>query len=325
MAPFFLSVYKFGGKTSMKDLEQPQSVKIGGHTVQLTRLTKTLWPEAEITKSQYLHYLIQVAPHFLPFLQRRQLTVIRYPHGIDGASFFQKNCPPYAPSFVQTHTDEGTRYIVCSNLATLIWLGNQLALEFHIPFHPVGQKKPSEIVFDLDPPDKEQFHLAVLAAQYMKELFDRLGLVSFVKTSGNKGLQIYIPIEENRYTYGETRLFTSFIARYLVTKAPRLFTTERLKRERKGRLYIDYVQHAPGKTIIAPYSPRATPHATVATPLDWEELTSKLKPHQFTQGAVLRRLKQKKCPFHAMEHVREQQPFADIINWLSRHTSRDPV
>lgn len=307
----------------MVDLKvAPQLVNIEGHFVQLTHLDKVLWPAPKITKSQYLLYLSQIAPHLLPFLHRRPLTVIRYPHGIDGESFFQKNCPPYAPTFVQTYTEEGTRYIICSNLATLIWLGNQSALEFHIPFHPIGQKKPAEIVFDLDPPGESHFHLAVLAARYMKELFDKLGLASFVKTSGNKGLQVYVPLKENRYTYEETRQFTTFIAQYLVSTAPHLFTTERLKRKRKGRLYIDYLQHAPGKTIIAPYSPRANPHASVATPLDWDEVTPQLKPHHFTQSRVLRRLKQKKCPFHAMEHVREQQPFDEIVKWLSNHMNR---
>jgi bifunctional non-homologous end joining protein LigD len=302
-----------------------QSVRIDGHIIELTHLDKVLWPKPKITKSHYLHYLSQSAHHLLPLLNNRHLTVIRYPHGITGDFFFQKNCPPYAPSFVQTHPHDGTRYIVCSNLATLIWLGNQLALEFHIPFQPMGQNKPSEIVFDLDPPDRSRFNVAVTAALYMKELFDQLALTSFIKTSGNKGLQVYLPLPENTYTYQETRLFTSFIARYLIAKAPQLFTTERLKKKRQGRLYIDYVQHAPGKTIIAPYSPRANPLGTVATPLDWKEVTPDLRPQHFTMHTVIQRLKQKKCPFHAIEHVRDKQPFGEILKWISKHTNSSPV
>lgn len=302
--------------------QKVQTVTIEGHVVKLTHLDKMIWPQPGITKSHYLHYLTQVSGRLLPFLKDRHLTVIRFPDGIEGSSFFQKNCPDYAPHFVPTDTVDDTRYIVCSNLATLIWLGNQLALEFHIPFQQVGQTHPSEIVFDLDPPDRSHFQLAVTAANAMKELFDRLSLHSFVKTSGNTGLQIYLPLPKNRFTYQETRLFTSFIARYLLEKSPQLFTIERLKKNRKDRLYIDYVQHAPGKTIVAPYSPRATPLGTVATPLEWSEVNESLRPEQFTMQSILHRLKQKKCPFLAYEQVREQQPLDEILLWLRKNSHR---
>ncbi|MDQ0337567.1 bifunctional non-homologous end joining protein LigD [Caldalkalibacillus uzonensis] len=299
--------------------QQRQTVNLDGYLVDLTSLDKLVWPDRDINKSAYLYYLSHTAEYMLPWLRGRHLTVIRYPHGITGESFYQKNCPAYAPEFIQTDTHEGINYIVCSNLATLIWLGNQLALEFHIPFQHVETDKPSEIVFDLDPPDREQFHVAVKAALIMKKLFDKLGLTSFIKTSGNKGLQVYIPIPKKTYTYGQTRLFTSFVARYLVSEQPGLFTIERLKKKRRGRLYVDYVQHAPGKTIIAPYSPRANPEALVATPLYWDEVDSRLRPEQFSLKNIPTRLKKQGCPFESFDKARDNQPFDVILEWINTH------
>lgn len=145
-------------------------------------------------------------------------------------NLLSKNCPEYAPDFVGTHEEEGINYIVCNELKTLLWLGNQLAFEFHIPFQTISSKGPSEIVFDLDPPSKDAFPLAIKAANLIKEVLDHLELISFIKTSGNKGLQVYIPLPDNRYSYDDTRLFTSFVADYLVSKDPDSFTTERMKK-----------------------------------------------------------------------------------------------
>lgn len=293
-----------------------QTVNIEGNRVDLTSLDKMIWPLPKINKAKYLHYLYSVSSVLLPWLRDRTLTVIRYPQGLEGDSFYQKNAPAYTPSFIPTHMEKGTNYIVCSELATLIWLGNQLALEFHIPFNLVDSRRPSEIVFDLDPPSVKQFHLAVEAALMLRELFDRLKLHAFVKTSGNKGLQVYIPLPKETFTYEESRLFTSFVAQYLTAKKPDRFTTERLKKKRGGRLYVDYLQHAPGKTIIAPYSPRANPSALVATPLFWDEVTPSLRPDQFSVLTVPERIKEKGCPFHTFEQVRDNQTFASILDWI---------
>ena len=139
--------------------------------------------------------------------------------------------------------------------------------------------------------------MAIKAALIIKEVLDSLHLISFVKTSGNKGLQIYIPLPEEVYTFDDTRLFTSFIAEFLVTKEPDHFTIERMKKNRGDRLYVDYVQHAEGKTIIAPYSPRGNPKATVATPLFWEEVKEGLKMEKFQIPTLMERLKQTGGPF----------------------------
>lgn len=287
-------------------------------SIQMTSPNKPLWEDNVILKSDYIHYLQTMSSYMLPYLSQRALTVIRYPHGINGEAFFQKNCPDYAPDFIQRATIDGIDYIVCNDLKTLLWLGNQLAIEFHIPFSTIQTDLPSEIVLDLDPPSQKEFPLAVQAALMLKEIFEQLGLVSFVKTSGKKGLQIYLPLPDKRYTYEDTRLFTTFIANYLVSKQPKWFTMERLKKNRSNRLYVDYVQHAEGKTIIAPYSPRGTKHATVSTPLFWEEINEKLSPTDFTITNVHQRVLEKGCPFADFFSVKEEQNFEPVQSFLKK-------
>lgn len=286
--------------------------------LEITHPDKQLWKNHDIQKADYILYLRELSPYMLPFLTNRLLTVIRFPHGMFGEPFYQKNCPDYAPSFVQTFKSEEIDYILCNNLKTLIWLGNQLAIEFHIPFQTINSKGPSEIVFDLDPPSIENFHLAVKAALLIKEVLDQLHLIGFIKTSGNKGLQIYLPLPENVYTYDDTRLFTSFIAEYLITRDPDSFTIERMKKNRGNRLYVDYIQHGEGKTIVAPYSLRGNDYAGVATPLFWKEVDEKLRPEFFTMQTVLTRVKSQGDPFKNYFQTKEIQPFAPVLEFLKQ-------
>lgn len=286
--------------------------------LEITHPEKPLWETPPVKKIDYIEYLREISPYMLPFLKSRLLTVIRYPHGVFGEAFFQKNRPTYAPDYIPGVTEDGIHYIVCNDLKTLLWLGNQLAVEFHIPFQTLESRGPSEIVFDLDPPSKNELHLAVKAARLIKDFLDDLKLASFVKTSGNKGLQIYIPLPENRYSFDETRLFTEFIARYLVTADPASFTVERLKKNRGKRLYIDYVQHARGKTLIAPYSPRGNRSATVSAPLYWEEVNDNLNIDDFRITNILKRIKEKGDPFRNYFEAKEQQNFDPVLQFLKK-------
>jgi bifunctional non-homologous end joining protein LigD len=286
--------------------------------VEVTHPNKPIWEDPAIQKMDFIDYLRNVSPYMLPFLKDRLLTVIRYPHGMFGEAFYQKNVPEYAPEFVQTAMSEGINYIVCNDLKTLLWLGNQISIEYHIPFQTINSTGPDEIVFDLDPPSKEHFHLAIEAALSIKEVLDKLDLISFVKTSGDKGLQIYIPLPKNKYTYADTRLFTSFIADFLVSKNPDAFTTERLKKYRGNRLYVDYVQHAEGKTIICPFSPRGTKHATVAAPLYWDEVNEDLSIELFMMNNMSTRLKEKGSPFADYFKAKEIQAFDPVLEVLRK-------
>jgi bifunctional non-homologous end joining protein LigD len=290
--------------------------------IEITHPDKPLWETPAIQKIDYIHFLREIAPYMLPFLKNRLLTVIRYPHGIFAEPFYQKNCPDYAPDFVETEMSEGINYIVCNNLQTLLWLGNQLAFEYHIPFKTIYSNGPSEIVLDLDPPSRDAFHLAIKAALLIKEVLDQLKLISFVKTSGNKGLQIYIPLQENTYSFDDTRLFTEFIAQYLISKDPDSFTIERLKKNRGGRLYVDYIQHAEGKTIIAPYSARGNKAATVAAPLFWEEVNEKLTMERFQITNLIKRVNSDGDPFSSYFQTKENQPFSPVLDFLKQENKK---
>lgn len=286
--------------------------------IDVTHPEKPIVPALQLNKADYLLYLRQVAPYLLPFLHERRLTLIRYPHGTGDEFFYQKSTPDYAPDFVLTDEVDDISYTVCNDPRTLLWLGNQLAMEFHIPFETRDTNRPTEIVFDLDPPSVNEFHLAIEAAKRIKAILDGLFLTAFIKTSGGKGLQVYIPLKKNAFTYEETRRFTAFICQFLCEQAPDLFTLERLKKKRGNRLYLDYIQHDAGKTIIAPYSPRGNKLGLVATPLEWDELQhGELHPSLFTMPAVIERLKEKGDPFRRMRHLVNDDAFRQVLHRLA--------
>lgn len=286
----------------------------------LTSPEKVIWKDPYINKESFVSYLAQISTYMLPFLKNRLLTTIRFPNGIDGESFFQKNRPDYAPNFIKTEEHEGNNFIICNDVSTLLWLGNQLAIEYHIPFQTYEAENPIEIVFDLDPPNTEAFPLAIKAALEMKLIFDSFQIISYPKVSGSKGIQIHIPFKENSLTYDETRVFTSFIAHYLIEKFPDDFTIERFKKNRGNRLYIDYVQHAKGKTIISPYSTRGKEKPTVATPLFWDEVNDQLKIETFTIPFVLNRLENSSCPMNNY-FDQENGSLIDLISKIKENGS----
>ncbi|UED82429.1 DNA ligase D [Lysinibacillus sp. CD3-6] len=286
-------------------------------SVQVTHPNKPVWPEIGITKDSYLHYLQFISPLILPLLRQRPVTLIRFPHGVSGESFYQKSSPDNLPEFVATEKVSEHHGILCNNLETLLWLGNQLALEIHIPFQTIDTDKPTEIVFDLDPPNVDAFSLAISAARHLKEIFDYFKLQSFVKTSGGKGLQVYIPLPYNTFSYEQVRQFTEFVCRFLCEQKTGLYTIERLKKNRNDRLYLDYVQHAEGKTIISPFSTRGNPMGLVATPLYWDEVNEQLRPELFTIPTVIERIKRVGNPFRNFEAIGEEQDFHAVLQHLT--------
>lgn len=281
------------------------------HSIEVSNTDKYLWPN-NYTKKDLLIYIREISTWMLPFLRQKALTIIRCPDGITEESFFQKNLPDYAPDYLSS-TSSQENYIVCNHLKSIVWLANHGSIEYHIPFQRIGHVTPVEIAFDLDPPDREHFNLAVHAANLLKQILDELELVSFVKTSGNKGLQVYIPIREGSMTYDETFLFTEAIAKTLERSYPNDFTTERMKKNRNNRLYIDYVQHGKDKTLIAPYSPRMTKEGTVSTPLYWNEVDEDLDPTFFTIGNVVNRVHEIGCPFANYHDMHEQQDMKKML------------
>jgi bifunctional non-homologous end joining protein LigD len=275
--------------------EQRQRILVDGEDVNISNWSKILWPKTGYTKGDLIRYYSLAAPYLLAHLRGRPLTVTRYPRGIDEASFYQKNCPEYAPDFIETipiSGDEPSKtinYILVQNRATLIWLANQACIELH-PWLSLYSRPqyPDWLVFDLDPAEGTDFDDAREIAFLVKKALDELGLVSYPKLSGATGIHIYVPIEP-RYTYKTTSSFVGSVGKILETVYPSKVTTERLVKHRTGRVYVDHLQNLQGKTLAAPYSPRPLPEAPVSTPVTWQELEN-VYPHQFHLGSILGRL-----------------------------------
>lgn len=273
----------------------PQKVKgtitADGHEIVITNPDKPLWPEQGITKQIYLQKLAILSPYLLRYCRDRLLTVIRYPHGVPGMSFYQKNAPEPLPEFVRTAEQDGITYIVLQGLPELLWLGNLAALEFHPSLHYVGSPLPCEWMIDLDP--SQEIEPRIMEAAFLVgEVLRSLGLQSVPKTSGATGVQIIVPTQPG-VTFDGLRRVGHFVGRYVTEKRPDLFTLERLKKHRGDKIYFDYLQHYGGKTLAAPYTPRARPLATVSTPLLWEEVQQDVKPadyHLLNIGERLDRL-----------------------------------
>lgn len=267
-----------------------ETIVVEGYELTITSPDKLLWPEAGITKVDYLQKLLMLAPYLLKYCRNRYLTTIRYPHGIHGEFFYQKNCPEWAPSFVPTATLDNVRYIVLDSIPTLLWLGNLACLEFHPSFHELNDPLPAEWVIDIDP-TLEQDDRIMQAAVIVGDLLASLHIQSVPKTSGATGIQIYVPIQRG-YTFEQLRSIGKFVSEYLVQQHPKLFTLERLKKDRGTMIYLDYLQHWPGKTLSAPYTPRARKAASLSTPLHWDELRSGAKPEDFNLFTIEERLQQ---------------------------------
>jgi bifunctional non-homologous end joining protein LigD len=258
--------------------------------VEVSRPDKLLWPDLGITKRVYVDYLTAVADDMLPWLRRRPLTLVRAPDGIAGQRYFQKAAPTYAPAWIGTvripapSAGRDVDYVVCENAATLAWLGNQAALEFHpAPVRTDKLDRPDLLVVDIDPPEGS-FDAAVEVATLVLDVLDDLGLAAGVKTTGGKGLHVVVPIER-RQDAGSLRLAASRLTSIVAGRRPGLVTDEFRKAERKGRVMLDPSRNAIGATIVAAYSPRARPEGTVSFPLEPQELRS-VQPGEFTIATV---------------------------------------
>ncbi len=269
------------------------TINIDGHDVKITNPEKVLWTELGIRKIDYIKKLIELAPYLIPHTENRLLTTIRYPDGVNGKSFYQKNMPDYTPAWIEREQWKEIEYINLNHLATLVWLGNQAALELHTSFHLIQKEKnPTSLVFDLDPSSGQTFSDVIEVALLIYDTLKSLEIKSYIKTSGATGLQIYIPVG-GRYNYGTARKINTFFATYFQQKYPKYITIERIVSKRAQKLYFDYLQMWHGKTIISAYSPRATEKATISMPIAWDELQTGIKPDDFTLLNAIERLKEK--------------------------------
>lgn len=248
-------------------------------TIEVSRPDKLLWPELGVTKRRYVDYLEAVAPHMIPWLRERPLTLVRAPDGVDGERYFQKAAPSYAPPWIRTvripapSAKRDVDYVVCDHAATLAWLGNQAALEFHpAPVRADRLDRPDLLVVDIDPPEGA-FDAAVEAALLVVDVLDDLGLTFGVKTTGGKGLHVVVPIER-RVDQADLRAAAARLTALVAARRPDLITDEFRKAERRGRVMLDPSRNGTGATLVAPYSPRARADAAVSFPVLPEELGS---------------------------------------------------
>jgi len=278
-------------------------MKIGSHAIDIQNRDKVFFPAKKITKGDLLDYYDKVADHLLPYLQDRPLTLSRFPDGIEGEGFYQKEIPDYFPDWIEVakakKKEGGTiRQIICNNKATLIYLVNQGALSFHPWLSRVPDLNvPDKLVFDIDPAEGN-FDLVIKAARALRSLLEEeLDLHAFVMTTGSEGMHVVCPIRPEK-GFDEVRAFAQKVSELLVGEDPDSFTTEIRKEQRGGRLFLDYLRNAYGQTSIPPYCARAVEGAGVATPLSWNELSKgELRSQSYHIKNILKRLSQKEDPW----------------------------
>jgi len=293
-------------------------VEIENKIINVTNPDKPLWPEAKITKLQYIETMTILAPYIIRHAKNRMLTCIRYPHGIGDKSFYQKEKPANTPEWVQTVNFHDKNYIVLNTAATLIWLCTQAALEFHTSFNVYDRPdNPSSLVFDLDPEDSNTFDEVAEIADKIHQTLIALGITGFIKTSGATGLQIFIPTGA-KYNYDTARTLNQFFAEYFTHKLGNKVTIERMKKNREGKVYFDWLQMWHGKSMITVYSARAVKSAAVSTPIEWNEL-GKIRPEMFTLKNIAARLEQKGDLFEPMLRTDNKNQLDEVLKQLNKY------
>jgi bifunctional non-homologous end joining protein LigD len=277
------------------------TVEIQGKHLKLSNLDKVLYPKVGFTKAQVIDYYIRIAPVLLPHLKNRPLTMKRYPDGVDGMYFYEKACPKHRPDWVTTAPiwssgrNEYINFCLAQDLPTLVWAANLADLELHTSLSFAKDiLQPSMLVFDLDPGEPADIVQCCEVGLWVREIFEQLGLESFPKTSGSKGLQVYIPLN-TKTSYDETKPFAHAIARLLEEQHPDKVVSDMKKALRVGKVFVDWSQNDDHKTTINVYSLRAKERPTVSTPVTWKEVEQCLKKRDadmlvFTSDQTLERV-----------------------------------
>jgi bifunctional non-homologous end joining protein LigD len=297
----------------------PTIIEVAGRQLTLTNLDKVLYPATGFTKGQVVDYIVRIAPVLTPHLKGRPLTMKRYPNGVNEQYFFEKNAPKHRPDWVQTTPvwSEGNNrtmhYLMANDLPTLVWIANLASIELH-PSLSLGAdiETPTMIVFDLDPGPPANIVQCCQVGLWVKEIFDHFGLQSFPKTSGSKGLQIYVPLN-TKTSYNETKAFANAIARLLEHEHPDLVVSDMKKAVRANKVFVDWSQNDQHKTTISVYSLRARERPTVSTPVQWEEVERTLKKKDanllvFESKDVLARVEKMGDLFAEVQTLKQKLP-----------------
>src|ERR1700752_2535172 len=264
-------------------MSEKAELVVEGKKLAVSNLNKVLYPKAGFSKGQVIDYCIRIAPVLLPHLRDRPLTMKRYPDGVDGQFFYEKNCPSHRPKWVQTARvwSEGNQrimhYCLANDLPTLVWAANLADLELHTSLSRKDKiERPTMMVFDLDPGPPADIVQCCQVGIWLRDLLARMKLKSFAKTSGSKGLQVYVPLN-TAVTYDQTKDLSRSLAQYLEHEHPNLVTSNMSKAVRKGKVFVDWSQNDEHKTTICVYSLRAREEPTVSTPVAWDEVKNCLK------------------------------------------------
>jgi bifunctional non-homologous end joining protein LigD len=273
------------------------TVEVEGRKLNLSNLTKVLYPDTGTTKAEVIDYYARVAPTMVPHLEDRGVTLRRFPDGVAGGSFFEKRCPGHRPGWMRTILGPGDRngdigYCCLDSAPALVWAANMAALEVHAPMARSDIETPTMVVFDLDPGEPATIVECADVALDVRHVLDGFGLVGFPKTSGSKGMQVYVPLNTPGVTHERASGFAQAVAQLLERARPEAVVSNMRKSLRTGKVFVDWSQNSRHKTTIAPYSLRARPRPTVSTPLAWDEVEDAAggEPLAFEAGVVLDRI-----------------------------------
>jgi len=262
---------------------QESTIEVEGRQIKLSNFDKVLYPQAGFTKGQVIDYYVRIAPVLLPHLSGRPLTLKRYPEGVNGMHFYEKNCPKYRPEWIKTAkiwspgNNRFMYYCVVEDVASLVWLGNLADLELHTSLSRAPEmQRPTVIAFDLDPGAPANIVQCCQVGLWIREIFEQFGLEAFPKTSGSKGLQVYVPLNSD-VTYDQTKPFARAIAQLLEERYPDKVVSDMKKALRTNKVFVDWSQNDDFKTTVCVYSLRAKEQPTVSTPVSWQEVEDCLR------------------------------------------------
>ncbi len=298
-------------------------IVVQGTRLSVSNLDKVLYPKTGFTKGNVIDYYIRVSDVLLPHLKDRPITLKRYPDGVEGFFFYEKQCPPHRPAWVKTATvprDRGgeIHYCVMNDLPALVWAANLADLELHTFLHKAPAiGRPTAIAFDLDPGPPADIVLCCQVGLWVRAIFEGLGLKSFAKTSGSKGLQVYVPLNTPA-TYDQTKLFARTVAQVLEREHPEAVVSNMLKSLRRGKVLVDWSQNDDHKTTVSVYSLRAKDRPTVSTPVKWDEVEAALKKRKpglltFESDALIKRVEKLGDLFAPVLQLRQKLPAARLL------------
>jgi bifunctional non-homologous end joining protein LigD len=300
-------------------MSAPTIVEVQGRKLSLTNLDKVLFPATGFTKGQVVDYYVRIAPYLVPHLAGRPLTMKRYPGGVDQEYFFEKNAPMHRPVWVKTapvwsESNKRTiNFLLANDLPTLVWIANLASIELHPSLSLATDiAMPTMIVFDLDPGPPANIIQCAQVGLWVRDIFDHFGLQSLPKTSGSKGLQIYVPLN-TKTTYEQTKTFAHALARLLEHEHPELVVSDMKKAVRTNKVFVDWSQNDQHKTTISVYSLRAREHPTVSTPVTWDEVEHALKKKDagrlvFEAKDVLARVEKMGDLFEPVQKLKQKLP-----------------